>query len=163
MASVVCLWCLWCLRLFNPNFHWTAASNPLPIRSPPASITRLPAHHHLCFSLSHYLSLPPPHTLAQCLLLLSQRPRSFSLGDWTDSVACACATETGVAGAAARSSEEDKVIESNRMRERRWRVRKMWWWEGWRIAQMDTAPLTFQLPDVSFFFSASFLPLSKHT
>lgn len=36
-----------------------------------------------------------------------------------------CVFETGVVGKAARSSEEDEAIESNRMREGNERVRKM--------------------------------------
>lgn len=102
MASVVCLWCLWCLRLFNPDSHWSVTPPPpLPHSPTSTSIThpsstlhtlpQTPAEAPLFLSVSLPLCAhthSTTHTLAQCLVLLSQRLRSFSGGDWTKSVSC---------------------------------------------------------------------------
>lgn len=73
--------------------------------------------------------------------------------------------ETGVVGKAARSSEEDKATESNRMREGNERATESE--EDVRerctaryCLDVDTALMTFHLPGVSFCLSVSVLPLS---
>lgn len=116
-ASVVCLWCSWRCRLFNPGVDWAVEPPPRCLSPPlirfPLRLSYMSIIPSLItpLSLSHYLSLPPPHALAQCLLLPSQCPRSFSADDWTDSEAavcvCVCAWN--------RSSGKSRVI--------RWRGR----------------------------------------